>query len=137
MTARPIRDRHPGPLPDEANRLMALLLRVGLMVSLVLLIVFSILFVVDHPAADSGSLVQQNPMLSYLSLGSLAAGLASGSIIAYLTVGVFVLIATPVARVAIGSYFFERHRERSVALVTLTVLALLLFGLLYLGPLIR
>jgi len=44
-------------------------------------------------------------------------------------VGVLLLIATPVARVAFSVYVFMRQRDRLYVIVTLAVLALLLFSL--------
>lgn len=43
--------------------------------------------------------------------------------------GVLLLIATPVARVAFSVYVFLRQRDRLYVIVTLAVLALLLFSL--------
>ncbi len=47
--------------------------------------------------------------------------------------GVLLLIATPVARVAFSVYVFARQRDRLYIVVTLVVLALLLFSL-FAGP---
>jgi uncharacterized membrane protein len=68
---------------------------------------------------------------------SLASALAHGSPVAYLALGTYALIATPVVRVATGLYTFHRQGERGMVGITAVVLALLVFGLLVLGPLVR
>ena len=48
--------------------------------------------------------------------------------------GVLLLIATPVARVVFSAWAFARQRDWTYVLVTLFVLAVLLFGLFYGQP---
>jgi uncharacterized membrane protein len=128
----------PGPtIPDDAYRRMALVLRVGLLGSVAILLGALVAYLVEYPGATSGSAIGSNPIVSYLSVGGLAHGLATGAPEAYLALGVFVLIATPVLRVAAGVYYFRRGRERTMAWVTFAVLVLLLLGVFVVGPLIR
>jgi uncharacterized membrane protein len=116
---------------------MTLVLRVGLLSSLALLAVALGVYLAEEPSATSQGTIGSNPALQYLSLSELGSGLASGSPAAYLTVGVLVLVATPVVRVLSGFYYFERGGERIMAGLTITVFALLLVGLLVIGPLVR
>ncbi|HXY46766.1 MAG TPA: DUF1634 domain-containing protein [Thermoplasmata archaeon] len=125
------------PLPVEAYRRMSVVLRTGLLVSLVILLAGLIAYLVEHGLEPFGTAVSTNPILNYLSLDGLASGLAHGAVEAYLTLGLLVLVATPILRVASGWYYFQRGRERSMAGITLTVLVLLLVGILVLGPLVR
>ncbi len=46
-------------------------------------------------------------------------------------------MATPIVRVASGFYYFRRGGERTMAAITLTVLALILFGILVFGPFVK
>jgi uncharacterized membrane protein len=124
-------------IPDDAYRRMTLVLRVGLVTSLAILLAGLIAYLVTQPGATSGSALAGNPILQYLSLGGLVHGIASGSLEAFLTLGLLVLVATPIVRVASGFYYFRRGHETSMAAVTITVLALLLVGLLLIGPFIR
>lgn len=125
------------PLPPAAYRRMALVLRVGLIASLAILIAGVAAYLVKHGTEPYGIAVASNPIQNYLSVPGLVAGLVGGHIEAYLTLGLLVLVATPIVRVASGFYYFERGRERWMAGITLTVLVLLLLGILVLGPLIR
>jgi len=70
-------------------------------------------------------------------LSGLASGLASGSVPAVLTLGMIVLIATPIVRVTPGLYYFRKVGERAMTEISLTVLVLLLLGILVIGPHVR
>jgi uncharacterized membrane protein len=124
-------------LPPAAYVRMTLILRAGLLLSLTILAVTLAVYVAVHPAATSASVIGSNPILRYLSVTGLVVGLARGSLEAYLTLGLLVLLVTPVLRVASGFYYFEKGHDRGLARITLAVLLLLLFGLLVLGPLLR
>jgi len=138
MTEAPPSAPAPPPeLPAAAYERMSLVLRVGLLASLVILVGGLAAYLLAHPAASSGSVLSSNPILQYLSFPGLAHGLASGSIPAYLTLGLLVLLATPLVRVLSGIYYFHHGGERTMTAVTVTVLVLLLVGILVIGPLIR
>jgi uncharacterized membrane protein len=129
---------YPHPrIPDDAYRRMTLLLRGGLLASLGILLGALAGYLAAHPNQSINSVISSNPVLGYLSLGGLGHGLATGAPEAYLALGVFVLIATPVLRVAAGVYYFRRGGERTMTWITLTVLVLLVLGVLVIGPLIR
>jgi uncharacterized membrane protein len=135
MSAPPVPPGH--PLPDAAYRRMTFVLRVGLVAALAILLGGIVAYLLAHPGATSAEVLGSNPILQYLSLDGLASGLASGSIEAYLTLGLLVLLATPIVRVVAGSYYFGRGRERAMTAITITVFVLLLVGLLVIGPYVR
>jgi uncharacterized membrane protein len=116
---------------------MTLVLRIGLVASLVILAAGLVAYLVLYPSSSSGTVIGSNPILRYLGLAGLAQGLASGSVEAYLTLGLLVLVATPVVRVVAGLYYFARGHERAMTAFTSAVTVLLLVGLLVLGPWIR
>jgi uncharacterized membrane protein len=123
--------------PPAAHERMARVLRAGLYTSLFLLIAALVAYLLVHPSAMSAQAIASNPILGFLSLSGLSAGLASGMPAAYLTLGLIVLVATPILRVASGFYYFRRGGERTLAAITFTVVLLLLLGLLVIGPLVR
>ncbi len=127
----------PSTLPDSEYRGMELLLRGGLLASLSLLVVALVAYAVTHSALTVAQAIAANPILGFLGALGLFQGLSRGDPAAFLTLGLIVLVATPILRVAAGFYYFRRGRERGMEAITLTVLALLLFGLVVLGPLIR
>ncbi|MGP8077628.1 MAG: DUF1634 domain-containing protein [Thermoplasmata archaeon] len=128
----PARDR----LPDEAYERMALVLRVGLVASLAIFLGAIGTYLALHPRAGWSS-SEANPSGGFLNLPGLASGLAGGSPVAFLTLAVLLLVATPLVRVLSGLYYFQRGGERALAGIALTVFVLLLFGLLVLGPWVR
>lgn len=124
-------------LPDEAYVRMTLVLRLGLGLSLAVLLGGIVAYLVANPNESSQSVLASNPILNYLSFPGLGSGLAAGSIGAVLTLGLIVLVATPIVRVVSGMYYFRKVGERAMTGITLTVLVLLLLGLLVIGPHIR
>jgi uncharacterized membrane protein len=123
--------------PPTVYERMARVLRGGLYASLLLLLAALAVYLIEHPSLTSSQAIGSNPILQFLSAGGLAGGLASGSPAAYLTLGLIVLVATPILRVASGLYYFRRGGERTMSALTVTVLVLLLLGLLVIGPLVR
>ena len=69
---------HP-QIPDDAYRRMALVLRVGLLTSVAILLGALIAYLVENPGASSSSAISSNPIVTYLSLGGLGHGLATGA----------------------------------------------------------
>jgi len=127
----------PHLLPDEAYRRMTLVLRVGLGLAIAILGGGIVAYLLANPGESSSTVLSNNPILSYLSLPGLGSGLADGSIGAVLTLGLIVLVATPIVRVVSGLYYFRKVGERAMAAISFTVLVLLLIGLLVIGPHVR
>jgi uncharacterized membrane protein len=121
-------------LPAEAYREMTVVLRAGLVLALALLTGALIAYLIVHPSATSQTVIATNPILTYLSFDGLVHGLATGRREAYLTLGLLVLLATPIARVVTGAYYFHRDGEREMTAITVTVFVLLLVGLFVIGP---
>ena len=124
-------------LPVEAYARMTLVLRLGLGLALAILAGGVVAYLLDNPGATSSTVLSSNPILNYLSFPGLASGLAAGSVGAVLTLGLIVLVATPIARVASGLFYFQKGNERAMAGIAFGVLVLLLLGVLVIGPLIR
>jgi|HubBroStandDraft_1064217.scaffolds.fasta_scaffold03443_7 uncharacterized membrane protein len=127
----------PPRLPEHARERMAIVLRTGLGIAIAILLGAVIAYMIQNPGATSTSALSTNPILPYLTATGLASGLVRGQPPAFLTLGVYVLVATPVLRVLTGAYYFHKDGERTMMWVTLNVLALLLLGLFVFGPLIR
>ena len=126
-----------GDLPASTYRRMAGVLRLGLAVALALLAGGLLALLAQSSGSDAGGWVHSNPLVGYLDPVTFAAGLAAGAPAAYLTLGVYALVATPVVRVATGIAAFAGHGERRMTALTVAVMVLLLFGLLVVGPLVR
>ncbi len=126
--------RHPPRLSPEARPRMTLILRIGLLAALALLVVALVAYLLEHPGATSASALASNPILHYLNLPGLAAGLAGGRPEAWMTLGLLVLLATPLVRVLTGTYYFHQDGERTMTAITVVVFLLLLVGILVIGP---
>jgi uncharacterized membrane protein len=106
------------------------LLRFGVLLAAVVVLIGGILYLVQHgsEAPDYRTFDEnRNKELRTLS-GTLKAAwhLKSRGLI---QLGLFILIATPVARVAFTIYAFLRERDYTYVAITLIVLAVLLYSL--------
>jgi uncharacterized membrane protein len=124
----------PDPLSPAAYTRMTLVLRAGLGLAVAILLGSIVAYLITYPNATSQAILAANPIAGYLSPGGLVTGLASGRGEAFLTLGLLVLLATPILRVATGAYYFYQDGEREMAAITTTVFVLLLVGLVLIGP---
>jgi len=135
----------PGPSPESEVRdlspqayvTMTRVLRLGLLLALSVLGIVVSIYVAVHPTESFSSVLSANPITDYLTPGGLAAGLDGLHLEAFLTVGILLLIATPIVRVFAGFYYFRRQGHAALSRVTFVVFVLLLLGLLALGPLLH
>jgi uncharacterized membrane protein len=125
------------PLPPEAYVRMTFVLRLGLGLALAILGGGIVAYIWANPGESSSTVLSNNPVLSYLSFPGLGSGLAEGSVSAFLTLGLIVLVATPIVRVVSGLYYFRKVGERAMTGITFAVLVLLLLGILFIGPHVR
>jgi uncharacterized membrane protein len=123
--------------PLAAHLRMAGVLRAGLYAALALLGGALVAHLLLNPGSTSASVIASNPILAYLNVPGLVSGLAHGTPAAYLTLGLLVLVATPILRVLTGMYYFRRGGERTMVAITATVTLLIFAGLLVIGPLLR
>jgi uncharacterized membrane protein len=70
-----------------------------------------------------------------LNPSSLLAGIGRGSGVSVLQLGMLILIATPITRVAASVLLFLRERDMLYVGITLLVLGMLLLALFVIGPL--
>jgi uncharacterized membrane protein len=124
----------PDPLSPEAYTRMTLVLRAGLAVAVGILLGALVAYLVTHPNATSQAILASNPIVGYLNPEGLYQGLVNGHRQAYLTLGLLVLLATPILRVVTGAYYFYKDGERAMAAIASTVFVLLIFGLVLIGP---
>ncbi len=122
---------------DRAAGWMTNLLRTGLATALVLLAGAVGALLLASPSASSARATGARVLEGYLGGNGLVRGLASGLPEAYLTLGVLVLLATPVIRVVTGLYFFRAARDRPMTRIAALVLVLLLAGIFLIGPVLR
>ncbi len=108
------------------------LLRWGVATSIVLVLVGTVVTFVHHPAYMTSSTELATLKTSQLfptSLPSLGRGLGHGQGRAIVMLGLLVLLATPIARVAASIVAFWHQRDWTFVAITSVVLALLLVSL--------
>jgi uncharacterized membrane protein len=116
---------------DAVEQFIGRLLQIGVLVAAAVTLAGGILLVAQHgrSPADYGTFRGEPYYLRSLS-GVLRAALSMDSR-AIVQLGLVMLIATPIARVAFTLIAFALQRDRVYVGVTLLVLALLLFGLFF------
>lgn len=122
----------------DMNVVISDVLKYGVVISAVLVAAGVILLFLETPhpfPATVQQLVSTNYGKPTLSFSQLARGVGAGSPIYLIELGLIVLLATPVARVAASVLMFAAERDRMYAAITLFVLLVLIFGILVVGPL--
>ena len=94
-------------------------------------------YALENPSVSLDQIINPNPIRPFLSLTGLLGGLAAPDVQAYLTLAVFVLVAAPIARTALGGVYFRRAKDPRFAAMSFGVLVLLLLAVLVMGPLLR
>jgi uncharacterized membrane protein len=106
------------------------LLRTGVLISFLLVVVGTLLSFVHHPGYTTSTAELQRltrPGAAFPHrFPEVAQGLRAGRGQAVIAVGLLVLIATPVLRVAVSILAFWQEGDRKFVLITSVVLALLL-----------
>jgi uncharacterized membrane protein len=107
-------------------------LRGGVTVSLLLIVAGTVVSFVHHPEylrslVALGRLTQ--PGIALHSVSEVLAGLRAGHGQAIVALGLLLLLATPVLRVALALALFLKDRDRTFAALTFAVLVLLLVSL--------
>lgn len=117
---------------ERVERVISVLLRVGVVVSLLVVVAGTVVSFVHHPAylysaTDLGYLTKPGGAVPR-TLDDVAAGVRAGRGQAIVVAGLLLLVATPVLRVAVAVVAFLLQKDRVFALITAVVLALLLLS---------
>jgi uncharacterized membrane protein len=115
----------------DVEQFIGRLLQAGVIIAAAVTIVGAILFVSQHGRTVPDLSTFRGEPAHLTSLGGIVGGVLAlrGDAIAQL--GIVLLIATPVARVAFTLVAFAFQRDRTYVAITLLVLFLLLYGLVY------
>jgi uncharacterized membrane protein len=129
----PAQAPHRGWTEHEVELLLGRLLQVGVAISAAVVLAGGAVYLVRHGGARPhyGRFVGEPAELR--SVTGILHAAAAGRGRAVIQLGLLLLIATPVARVAFSLFAFLRERDRAYVLITSFVLALLLVSLVGLG----
>jgi uncharacterized membrane protein len=117
---------------DDARMeiVMGRLLQVGVLLAASVVLVGGALYLAAHAGeAVSYRVFQPKPIALRHPVGLLR-GMARCDASSILAVGILLLVGTPICRVIFAVFAFALERDRLYAAISLTVLAVLLFGML-------
>jgi uncharacterized membrane protein len=125
----------PGWTDEEVEQFIGNLLRAGVLISAAFVLLGCGVFLTRHgaePAEKDGEF--HGEPLAWTTVSGILQSALAGRGRGLIQLGVLLLIATPVARVAFSAWAFARQRDWTYVVVTLIVLAILLFSLLHGEP---
>jgi uncharacterized membrane protein len=118
------------PMSDKrAEEIIGILLRTGVTIAAIVVFAAGIPYLIQHGSTNPDyHIFRSEPdQLRHIS-GIIKSSIALDPV-AIIQLGILILIATPVARVAFSVFAFAEERDWMYVIVTLIVLALLLFSL--------
>jgi uncharacterized membrane protein len=123
---------------NDFNRIIGLVLRFGVTIAFAVIALGSgLLFVEGQSGYGSlGSAEQLYSNRFVLGLGSLLQGVIAAKPFAIIDLGLIILFATPIARVAISIFLFFEEKRYIFVWITILVLSILLFSTFVIGPLL-
>jgi len=108
---------------------MGFLLRTGVLVSCAIMFAGAVLYLLRHGAERESYALFQGEPASLRNISGVLREVRLGGARGFIQLGVLTMIATPVMRVAFAVFGFARQKRWTFALISLTVLGLLAFGL--------
>ncbi len=121
--------------PNSMNKVLGIVLRTGVVLSGIIIAIGTAMFIANHSLDDTSAYLTYNPsQIPHgnfpVSPASIASGLISLDPSSIIQLGFLILLATPVARVALSLFLFAAERDRMFVYLTAAVLAILLFSIL-------
>jgi uncharacterized membrane protein len=113
----------------EVEQLIGRLLQVGVAVAAAVTILGGVLLLIQHGGGTPAFSEFRGEPAHLTSLGGIVSGVRAMRSESIVQLGIVLLIATPVMRVALTLVAFVLQRDRVYVGITILVLALLLYGL--------
>ena len=115
----------------EVEQIIGRLLQLGVTIATVVVVLGAVLVLTRHWSMPVDYGVFHGDQSALRSVGAVLHGAARRDPAAIVQLGLVLLIATPVARVALTLVAFAAQRDRLYVLLTTIVLVLLLYGLVW------
>jgi uncharacterized membrane protein len=115
---------------ERLERMIATLLLTGVLLSTAVVVVGGVCYLTHHGRDAIAYRVFHEEPIQYRSVSGVAFAVTDWDCGAVIQLGLLLLIATPVARVAFSLVGFTLQGDRTYMLITLLVLAILLFSLI-------
>lgn len=126
--ARPARDRTEW-YDQRVEDIIAHLLRAGVLAAALVVIAGAVLYLGGAPRARVGYRIFHGEPQQLTTVRGIVKTAFSGRALGVMQLGLLILIATPIARVAFSVFAFAEDHDRMYVLFTLIVLAVLLYSL--------
>ena len=120
---------HTGMSDYDVEQFIGRMLQLGVLVATIVTVIGGALLLVQHGSARPTYSVFHGEPEHLTSIGGIVRGVSAMRSEAIVQLGIVLLIATPVARVAFTLVAFVLQRDRVYIALTTIVLALLLYGL--------
>lgn len=117
---------------DDARMeaIMGRLLQVGVLLAATVVLAGGAMYLAAHAGERRSYRVFSAAPVELRHPGALLQGIARGNSSAIIELGLLLLVATPICRVIFAVVAFAMERDRLYVAISLTVLAVLLFGML-------
>jgi uncharacterized membrane protein len=128
--------RH-GPTDDQVEQVVGNLLRIGVIVAAAVVAVGAVFYLVRHGEEPVAPMVYDptrkatDPVNAPAGPVQIIRDAGEGRGRGLIALGLLLLIATPVARVLFSAFAFAAQRDYKYVVITLIVLAVLLYSLVY------
>jgi uncharacterized membrane protein len=123
----------------DFNIVISNVLKYGVILSTALIVIGTALLLVESPSGFPTTvqqLISSNYGKPTLNIALLFGSVSAGSPVFFIQLGLLVLLATPVARVAASTLLFAAEKDRLYVAITLFVLVVLLLSIFVIGPLV-
>jgi uncharacterized membrane protein len=122
----------PGVSMDDARMevIMGRLLQIGVLLAASVVLAGGVMYVAAHAGESVSYRVFNAKPIVLRHPAALLTGVAHGDAFSIVVVGLLLLVATPICRVIFAVIAFAMERDRLYVAISLTVLAVLLFGML-------
>jgi uncharacterized membrane protein len=119
---------------ERVERVIGTLLRWGVILAAAVVLAGGVMYLVRYGSTIPDYRVFRGEPSDLRNVSGIVTDAVSWHISGLIMFGLLLLIATPVARVAFSVVAFALQRDRTYVVVTLIVLAALLYGLTRAGP---
>jgi uncharacterized membrane protein len=116
---------------ERVERVIGRLLQIGVLLAALVVVIGGVLLLAQYGSLPAGFRTFKGEDPTLKSIGGIVGAALRGDSRGVVQLGLVLLIATPVARVALTLGAFIIQRDRLYILTTTIVLALLLYGLLW------
>ncbi len=114
---------------EQMDEIIGKLLRTGVILSAVVVFVGGVIYLARHGGERPQYSAFHGEPTEFRRLGGILRSVLAGRGRGIIQLGLVLLIATPVARVAFSAFAFQRQRDWTYVVITLIVLAVLIYSL--------